>query len=250
MKNHQAPWALAKTHGLTLSVHSIFRTVQGEGPFAGCPAIFVRLAGCNLQCPLCDTEYTEGAEETTPFAILEQVGKLDPLPRRVDAFRLVVITGGEPFRQNIATLCTWLSDAGYHVQIETNGALPIQDKARYDLMMAVGALTVVVSPKGATVHSDIEKVANCYKYVITAGDVNSDGLPNRALDNPLPKRQPYVARPPKGYSGTVYVQPADSYDTAQNAANMQAAIASVQKGAVMQQDRRLCLQMHKYANLP
>ena len=39
-------------------VHSIFPTIQGEGPFVGQPAIFIRLAGCNLQCPACDTDYT------------------------------------------------------------------------------------------------------------------------------------------------------------------------------------------------
>lgn len=249
MKNQQAPWPLAKTHGLTLSLHSIFRTIQGEGPFAGCPAVFVRLAGCNLQCPLCDTEYTEGSTETTPHKITATVQAMLPVDDPQD-FRLVVITGGEPFRQNIANLCSWLADAGYHVQIETNGALPVQDKVRFDMMKLIGALTVVVSPKGATIHPDIEKVASCYKYVITAGDVNSDGLPNHALDNPLPKRQPYVARPPKEYRGAVYVQPADSYEEAQNTANMQAAVASVQKGIAMQQDRRLCLQMHKYADLP
>ena len=40
----------------TLQVHSIFKTIQGEGPFCGTPCVFVRLAGCNLQCPACDTD--------------------------------------------------------------------------------------------------------------------------------------------------------------------------------------------------
>ena len=38
-----------------LDVHSIFHTIQGEGPYCGHPAVFIRLAGCNLQCPGCDT---------------------------------------------------------------------------------------------------------------------------------------------------------------------------------------------------
>ena len=60
MKNQQlADKPVLNETGLSLQVNSIFYTIQGEGPFAGRPAIFIRLAGCNLQCPGCDTEYTK-----------------------------------------------------------------------------------------------------------------------------------------------------------------------------------------------
>src|SRR3954467_9071958 len=51
---------LVRSDGNSLSIHSIFYTLQGEGPYSGCPAVFMRLAGCNLQCPGCDTDYTSG----------------------------------------------------------------------------------------------------------------------------------------------------------------------------------------------
>jgi len=58
--NQQKPEPRAKGDGSILDFHSMFFTIQGEGPFAGHRSIFVRLAGCNLQCPGCDTEYTQG----------------------------------------------------------------------------------------------------------------------------------------------------------------------------------------------
>ena len=53
--NGQPIEKVQRTFDGTLEVHSIFKTIQGEGPFCGTPAVFIRLAGCNLQCPWCDT---------------------------------------------------------------------------------------------------------------------------------------------------------------------------------------------------
>ena len=75
-----------------LDVHSIFYTIQGEGPFTGCPAVFVRLAGCNLKCPGCDTDYTSNRTPMTAEQILNKILEL------ASPATLVVITGGEPFR--------------------------------------------------------------------------------------------------------------------------------------------------------
>lgn len=45
------------TDGKVLKVHSIFYTIQGEGPYSGRTAVFIRLSGCNLACSFCDTEF-------------------------------------------------------------------------------------------------------------------------------------------------------------------------------------------------
>lgn len=239
MKNQQRPVGRATTDGNVLSVHSIFPTIQGEGPYAGRPALFVRLAGCNLQCPACDTEYTDGAEELPLPSLLDRIRSHKP--------RLVVITGGEPFRQNLYPLLNQLIlGNGYKVQIETNGMFQPQGHESYldDLFFRMG-LTVVVSPKTHKCWFGWRARASAFKYVVADGDVDLDGLPVHALDHPVPKGQT-VARPPYGYMGPIYVQPQDDGDPVKNKANEQQAVRSV----LMDPNRRiLCLQIHKMVGL-
>lgn len=184
----------------TLEVHSIFATIQGEGPFAGCPAIFIRLAGCNLQCPGCDTDYTSKREVLKREEIIERV--FECLNESFNS-SIVVITGGEPFRQDLTGLLNLLVYRGFRVQIETNGTLPPSPK------MPTNNVTIVVSPKTGSVHKDIHALASCYKYVLDPrkGNVSSDGLPKIVLGH---SNDGIVARPltPRA----IYVQPADVGD--------------------------------------
>ena len=185
----------------TVDVHSVFFTIQGEGPFVGTPSVFVRLAGCNLQCPLCDTDYTSSRFQVTPEALEDCVATVqrDVGGKVIGKAPLVVITGGEPFRQDI-TFHVWaLLDAGYQVQIETNGTLFIRDFP-YD------RVTVVCSPKTGKINAQLLPHITALKYVIRAGEVMDDGLPVNALGHAA---HPRVARPPQGFKGTVYVQPVD-----------------------------------------
>lgn len=228
IKNQQAPTPPDLREDGSLVVHSIFPTIQGEGPFAGQRAVFIRLAHCNLQCPGCDTEYTQGAENLYPIQIMKQV---------VDAgqnYDLVVITGGEPFRQNITRLVETLHRYAYTVQVETNGVLPPPPGLP-------DSVVIVCSPKTHFVHKSLLRRADVFKYVVKAGDIDTDGLPIHALDHKVNTR---VARPLKDYEGMVYVQPMDEYDQMRNDANMAAAVRSVKEHGYT-----LCLQMHKYAGL-
>lgn len=245
MKNQQRPTPRSISDGSTLEVHSIFRTIQGEGPHVGTPAIFIRLAGCNLQCPLCDTEYTANVQTmsieniASHASIQAGVGSANPA-------YLIVITGGEPFRQNVTQLARLLVGSGFLVQFETNGMLPVQDADKfYDLVTkAPDWCQVVISPKTHTLDDRLSAVAVAYKYVIKHGDVAPDGLPISALDHPLPKNR-VIARPPDDWKGHLFVQPADEKDEEANRLNMRAAVLSVMACG----SRRLGLQMHKYAEL-
>lgn len=199
-----------------LAVHSIFETIQGEGPFCGTPCVFVRLAGCNLQCPGCDTDYTSKRDFLPVRSILLAV-------RSWRKAGLVVITGGEPFRQDLTSLFDELTCDGYYVQVESNGTLP-PPSWRYTTHVQLTnreGVYVVCSPKTAGLNRRTFDVACALKYVVKAGQVEADGLPAHALDH---VSRP--ARPPEGWDRLVYVQPMDSGDADMNAANLRQALAS------------------------
>lgn len=100
----------------------LYKSVQGESSFAGVPCIFVRLAGCNLRCSWCDSEYTFTGGK--PFTEDEVVAEIERL-----ACRLVEFTGGEPMLQARELLPTMqrLIDGGYTVMMETSGERPLGD---------------------------------------------------------------------------------------------------------------------------
>lgn len=108
---------LARLH----SAPEIFFSLQGEGPRLGVPAVFVRLAGCNLRCTWCDTRYSWA--QGIPCDEAEVARRIRELTAANGANGLV-ITGGEPLLQQeaIATLLTMLP-ADTFVEIETNGTI-------------------------------------------------------------------------------------------------------------------------------
>ena len=99
----------------------LYKSVQGESSFAGVPCIFVRLAGCNLRCSWCDSEYTfTGGKPFTSDEILAQIEALRPC-------RLVEFTGGEPMLQSreLLPFMDRLLANNYTLMIETSGEQPL-----------------------------------------------------------------------------------------------------------------------------
>ena len=104
-----------------MKVAEIFHSLSGEGIHAGIPTVFVRLAGCNLRCVYCDSQYAwNGGEELSAMQIAKRVQGLRPSG-------WVLITGGEPLLQldvvHEPTLPAQLQYSGYKVEIETNGSI-------------------------------------------------------------------------------------------------------------------------------
>lgn len=218
--------------GNLLDIVSIFQTIQGEGPFAGCPAVFVRLAGCNLQCPLCDTDYTSGRKHYSIEDIADDVRLVR------GRATLVVITGGEPFRQPIRKLVDALLVDGYRVQIETNGTL------YRELDFKHRRLTIVCSPKAGSVNQKLLPHIAAFKYVATLRSLalSRDGLPMTALDHPS---APILFRPDEHHPAEIFLQPVDEQDEQLNKQNLEAVVH-----ACLNYGHRLCLQLHKIIQLP
>ncbi len=99
------------------SAPEIFYSLQGEGTRCGTPAVFLRLAGCNLACKWCDTKHSWGN------GILCSVRDIAAHIRDYECGALV-ITGGEPLLQQgpLEKLLSLLP-ASTHVEVETNGTL-------------------------------------------------------------------------------------------------------------------------------
>ncbi|MCX8173523.1 MAG: radical SAM protein [Thermoplasmata archaeon] len=104
-----------------MRINEIFYSIQGEGINIGVPMVFVRVTGCNLRCRWCDTKYA--FDEGTEMSI-------EAIFTKVDEFNVgrVCITGGEPLLyKDITKLLSRFIDAGYFVQLQTNGSRTIQE---------------------------------------------------------------------------------------------------------------------------
>lgn len=108
----------------TMDIIEIFTSIEGEGKRTGLPCTFIRVAGCNLRCSYCDTQYSydEEAKNATEMTVEQIVRECQGY-----GVKLVTVTGGEPLaHKNIVELLYQLDQAGFEVNIETNGSLFIK----------------------------------------------------------------------------------------------------------------------------
>lgn len=217
-----------------LAVQSIFPTIQGEGPFAGRPAIFIRLAGCNLRCWFCDTDFESNIDNIKSVEeILEEVRM-----QQIEA-DLIVLTGGEPLRQNIVPLIEGLSRNGFLTQIETAGTIWVPG---LEALVESGAVHIVCSPKTARIAPQIGEHCRDFKYIIEAPldpkDAPDDGIPYAQTQDKDAETGAKLASPT--HTSTIWVQPCDVGSPSINLRNAQycAKIA-------MEFGYRVSLQTHK-----
>jgi 7-carboxy-7-deazaguanine synthase len=119
-----------------IRVSETFLSLQGEGPAVGEPAVFLRLAGCNLSCSWCDTPYSwdwkrfdrnANSHSISTVALAAELVQQTP-----ESVHLLVVTGGEPLLQQkalVKVLSELVTDRpDLRIEIETNGTqMPLVD---------------------------------------------------------------------------------------------------------------------------
>lgn len=137
---------------MMLPVNEVFDTIQGEATFTGTPAVFVRLQGCAVGCPWCDTKHTWAvdysnqvtpdvmADKTVDAATFAMLTTEQIVARTAGMIQHVVLTGGEPCDYDLVELTAALAGFGKTAQIETSGTseIRVHDKAWVTLSPKVG----------------------------------------------------------------------------------------------------------------
>ena len=226
----------------SLAVEAMFYTLQGEGPYAGMPALFIRLAGCNLACHFCDTQFEQNADR--PIDLQRIVEDLQSDFSK-QARRFVVITGGEPLRQDFSGLAAWLLANGTElIQVETAGTIW---QPSIEQMVMHEQIVLVCSPKTPKVNQAVSAYCLHWKYVIKAGETDHAGLPFFSTQI-LGLAGPGLYRPDPDHVDdagmTIWLSPCDEYDPVKNKANQDAA-----RDLCLQHGYRLSLQTHKIVNV-
>ncbi|GGD75901.1 7-carboxy-7-deazaguanine synthase QueE [Lacimicrobium alkaliphilum] len=220
-----------------LKVNEMFETIQGEGFYTGLPAIFIRLQGCPVGCPWCDTKHTwtlDPAFQTDTQQVLAKTSDseqyfsadehklLSLFEQQQYHARHVVITGGEPAMYDLIPLTSLLIDKGYCVQIETSGTFEIQ--AHPDTW-------VTLSPKvdmkgGYDVLDQPLKLANEIKHPV-------------AMQKHIDELDTLLARPVTNPEAMVYLQPI----------SQQRRATELAVNTCINRNWRLSLQTHKFIGI-
>lgn len=211
----------AENHdGNSLKIVNIFKTFQGEGPYCGWPAIFIRLGGCNLSCDFCDTEFDDFVTLSLEKIIATTVSLAKNQQQKL-THNLIVITGGEPLRQPISKLCQKLIDLNFLVQIETNGTI---------FRQLPKEVKIICSPKISNnkyhpIRPDLLQRINAFKFIISAHKKEYSDIAQIGQET---------------YNIAVYLQPMDEYDDKKNRQNMKLALKLAEKYGA-----RISIQTHK-----
>jgi len=109
-----------------IPVVETFHSLQGEGVHAGRSAFFLRLAGCTVGCPWCDTRHSwpQAAHPQRPLAELAAEARA----AATAGAAFVVVTGGEPLHHDLGHLCNALAAAGLPLHLETSGVDPLSGR--------------------------------------------------------------------------------------------------------------------------
>lgn len=230
--------------GSVYALADCFETIQGEGSWAGTPALFIRASGCNLwsgrdehrkrdaakndaRCPtFCDTDFAHTREKLTEDALVDRV-----VAYAEKGGRLAVITGGEPLLQLEHPLVERMLKF-LHVSVETNGTLALSPGLMNTVETGPRRLWVTCSPKKPAASLRIQPSAVSELKVV---------YPDY---DPLPYRE-WAA-----FDTKLYVQPSASQCGVGVSVLDRVHMAAAAKWCMDHPDWSLSVQTHKVAQIP
>jgi 7-carboxy-7-deazaguanine synthase len=189
-------------------VNEMFYSIQGEGAHTGKPSVFVRLQGCDVGCPWCDTKHTwnldregevskvlmlkkedeaESWAYMTPAEIIEAACALVGGPLHWG--RRIVITGGEPFDHHLTDLCEAILSANCNVQVETSGTSGIPETLPHDVWLTLSPK--IGMPGGRAVRPEALMMCNEIKMPV-GKEADIAKLDSLLDDLPYANRSPSI----------------------------------------------------------
>ncbi|NEO87421.1 MAG: 7-carboxy-7-deazaguanine synthase QueE [Spirulina sp. SIO3F2] len=140
------------TWASTYPVVETFHSIQGEGYWTGVSAFFIRLAGCDVGCPWCDTKVSWPVRSHPQVALQQLVRQVQTAQPQI-----IVVTGGEPLMHDLSLLSQALKTTGCPLHLETSGAYPLSGAFDW----------ITLSPKPTKPpHSELYSQAHELKVVI------------------------------------------------------------------------------------
>ncbi|MBD5779369.1 7-carboxy-7-deazaguanine synthase QueE [Pelagicoccus sp. NFK12] len=162
----------------TLPVHERFHSWQGEGVHLGRSAFFIRLFGCPVHCPWCDSAGTwhpdyvpKNVERFTADQLADEASK--------SGAKFAVITGGEPTIHDLSDLTTALKERGIGRHIETCGGFPIRGDFDWITLSPKWQKLPLMDnlPLASEFKLIVEDAESIGKWISTIGSSFSEGRP-------------------------------------------------------------------------
>lgn len=198
-------------NGKALRIHRCQRSLIRSGPLVGQRAFIVGMSNCNMRCRFCDVEFLDVGELRDIDELMLSIKRAQQHVHG-EPIKHVVLTGGEPFLQNILPFVRMLNGNGYTVQVRTNGFVApeglIQCFPQHTRLDPIRKNSIVCSPKYAVVDDDLLPYVSAWLYPVETGcEWTERGFPILATQHADVAQLPQVYEPPEKHSAPIWLHP-------------------------------------------